>query len=283
VNSTRAVIADASIEVEYDTDMLHLDRIEPATLVRRDDRVVLGSLMPGERKTVSLLFDPQICQGTHIDGLLTYVDSAGVRHRVDMKRRSAEVVCPIFFTREHANTAMLRRLITEGLRATDLRVLRYPPKLGPGVILGLAKAALGERVIQLVREYVKEGPPFYAEVWYYGETKVKGYQIVMRLGVVEEKGVLELFAASTAMEPIAGLLAEFRRDLIEVLSREAPGKGAVELEKDEDVHRWLAERQLLLDHIFDDEGPATGKDGGPKGDGTGAGGVAGAGDAETKK
>jgi hypothetical protein len=177
---------------------------------------------------------------------------------------------------------MLRRLITEGLRATDLRVLRYPPKLGPGVILGLAKTALGEREIQLVREYVKEGPPFYAEVWYYGETKVKGYQIVMRLGVVEEKRVLELFAASTVMEPIAGLLAEFRRDLTEVLSREAPGKGSMEMEKDEDVHRWLAERQLLLDHIFDDEGPASGNGVGPRaggdedgrgtvGDGTGVG------------
>ncbi|NIP34446.1 MAG: hypothetical protein GWN18_05870, partial [Thermoplasmata archaeon] len=49
--------------------------------------------------------------------------------------------------------------------------------------------------------------------WYYGETQVKGYQMVMRLGVLADRGVLEFFAASTDMEPITGLLAEFRREL----------------------------------------------------------------------
>ncbi|UCC93684.1 MAG: hypothetical protein JSW25_03195, partial [Thermoplasmata archaeon] len=67
--------------------------------------------------------------------------------------------------------------------------------------------------MQLVREYVESRPPFQAEVWYYGETQVKGYKMVMRLRVLDRKHLLEFYAASSAMEPVTGLLAEFRRDL----------------------------------------------------------------------
>ena len=254
VNGSGEAIIDAAIEVHYNRDMLRLERIEPGTLKLVGDRASLGNVKPGERATVAFLFDPQICQGTHIDGHLMYYDAKGGVHRVEMKRRTADVVCPIFFTKEHANTAMLRRLVKDKLKSTDMKLFRYPVEFSPDVVLSLGKAAIGDREVQLVREYVREGPPFYAEVWYYGETKVKGYQMVMRLGVVEEQRALEFFAASTTMEPVTGLLAEFRRELDEVMGREYSGGERMELDRDEGLRRALAERELMLDLIFAEEG-----------------------------
>ena len=252
VNSTEETIIDSAVEVHYDTDMLHLEGVRPESLDLRGDRVTLGNIKPGERKTVALLFDPQICQGTHIDGHLSYYDTTGELRYVEMKRRHADVVCPIFFTSKNANKAMLRRLIKEKLHATDLRVYKYPSSLPPYEVLLIAKGALGEEV-QLVREYITRGPPYEAEVWYYAETKVKGYQFVIRLGIMEEKGVLEIFAASTAMEPITGLLAEFRRELNVAYAEGRTGDQQIEVERDERVRRDLASRPLRLDMPEDDE------------------------------
>ncbi|NIS18730.1 MAG: hypothetical protein GWN39_02010 [Thermoplasmata archaeon] len=169
-----------------------------------------------------------------------------------MKRRHATVVCPVFFTAMNANKAMLRRLVKEKLHATDLRVYRYPKSLPAYEVLLIAKGALGEDV-QLVREYITRGPPYEAEVWYYAQTKVKGYEFVIRIGVMEDKGILEIFAASTSMEPITGLLAEFRRELNVAYAEGRTGDQQIEVERDEQVRKELASRQLHLDMPEDDE------------------------------
>ncbi len=246
-NGTSELIADTSLEVEYDSTLLRLERVEPAGVRLRGDRAVLGNVMPGERKTVAFLFDPQICQETHIDGSLTYHNARGVRQRLEMKRRRAEVVCPVFFTRENANTAMLKRLVKERLHLTDLRVFRYPAPLAPTEVLRLAKLAMGLSGVQLVREYVEDGPPYRAEVWYFGETKVRGQPMVMRVRVVEQRHGLEFYAASTAMEPVTGVLAEFRRSL-ERYYRAAHGDaGAMELDRDGALREELGRVPLLLE------------------------------------
>jgi hypothetical protein len=219
----------------------------------KGDRVVLGNVKPGERKTVAILFDPQICQGTHIDGILTYYDTRGVVRRVEMKRRHADVVCPIFFTKENANTAMMRRLIKETLRMNDLRIFRYPKAMRPDQALDIGKKALGGINIQLVREYVEDGPPYEAEVWYYGQTKIKGFQFVMRLGVVERQQALEFFAASTAMEPITGFLAEFRRELDRIMRERYHGTVKMEPEHNENLRMELERRPLLIDRQEESE------------------------------
>jgi hypothetical protein len=251
VNATYDTIIDAAVEVHYDGDMLRMELVEPDTIVNRGDRVTLGNILPGERKTVALLFDPQICQSTHVDGHLSYYSTKGELRYVEMKRRTADVVCPIFFTKENANTAMLRKLMAETLHQNDLRIYRYPKTLEPKEVLAIAKQALGSDEIQLVREYITEKRTFEAEVWYYAETKVKGYQFVIRLGVVEDKGVVELFAASTAMEPITGLLADFRQELNRILEERYAEDVRMEVAKDDQLRRYLERRPL---HLETDEG-----------------------------
>ncbi len=220
VNNTSETIVNASIQLRYDPDMLRLEWVEPGTLRLKGDRVTVGNVMPRERKTVAFMFDPQICQGTHIDGTLTYYDSKGEVQRLDMKRRRADVVCPTFSPGGSANTAMLRRLVREKLHQSDHRVFHYPKTLSAEEVLWIGKQALETGDLQEVREYVRAGLPYEAEVWYYGETKVKGYQMVMRLGVVQESRALELFVASTALEPVTGLMAEFKRELERIVKED---------------------------------------------------------------
>jgi len=202
---------------------------------------------------VAFMFDPQICQETYIDGMLIYYDPKGELKTVQMKRRHADVVCPIFFTKEHANTAMLKRLIKDKLTMEDLRVFHYPKTQPPDAMLKLAQNALSAEDMQLVRQFEEGGPPYMAEVWYYAETKVKGYQLVIRLGVLEEKGTLEIYAASTSMEPITGLLADFRRELDRTMEKNFPEGVRMEEDRDDVLRMELMQRPLMLDQAPDEE------------------------------
>ena len=250
-NGMDEAIMDVAVEVHYDTDMLRLERAKPETLYLRGDRASLGNVKPSERKTVSFLFDPQICQSTQVDGTLIYYDTKGAVHRLEMKRRHAEVVCPIFFTKKQANTAMLRRLIAERLHSSDLRTFRFPEGMQPRDVLGMAKHALGGMDVRLVREYIVEGPPFEAEVWFYAETKVKQLQVVIRLGILERERALELFVASSAMEPVTGLLAELRREVDMAVKERRPEGPGLTLERDEALQRGIASRPMLIDTLPD--------------------------------
>jgi fibronectin type 3 domain-containing protein len=254
VNSSDEAIMEAGVEVHYDRDLLRLDAMEPEGIALRGDKAELGNLKAGERKTLAFLFDPQICQDTYLDGTLSFYDAKGALKHVEMKRRHANVVCPIFFTKEHANSAMLRRLVQEKLHISDARIFRYPDALRGPDMLDVAKKALGGIDIQLVREFVTEGPPFEAEVWYYGETQVKGYQIVMRIGLLEDRHVLEFFVASTDMEPLTGLLAEFRRELERAMEESLPGIPPLEPEMDTEVRYQVEARPLRIDEVLEEEG-----------------------------
>jgi fibronectin type 3 domain-containing protein len=246
MNATPDSVSDASIEVRYDPAMLRLERVEPDSLHLHGDSVDLGNVKTGEKRTVSFLFDPLICQETYIDGTVSYRDARGELMRTSMKRRHAKVVCPIFFTREHASTATLLRLISDELEKTDSRVFRYPSDMEPRDALQVGKLAQGGGQVQLVREFEDAGPPFEAEAWYYGETKVKGYKIVMRLRVLEEDRLIEFFAASSAMEPVTGLLAEFRRDLLDVFKERYRVEAVEEVARTEEARMVLSERELLI-------------------------------------
>ncbi|NIP34445.1 MAG: hypothetical protein GWN18_05865, partial [Thermoplasmata archaeon] len=143
VNTSEEAVMDAGVEVHYDRDLLRLDRVEPDVVTLRGDKAELGNLKAGERKALAFMFDPQMCQETHLDGTMSYYDAKGDLKHVEMKRRHANVVCPIFFTKEHANTAMLRRLVKEKLHMSDSRIFTYPGSIDGPKILDLGKLALG--------------------------------------------------------------------------------------------------------------------------------------------
>ena len=214
-NNTPMVITKVTVDIEYNEDVLRLGRVEPAAYRTAGAKVLLGVLNPGEKSSVAYYFDPQICTESQIDGVCRYRDASGVLHTVSMKTRRAEVVCPLFFTKEHANTAMLKRLVEAELTEKDAKVFeiqKVPPYIKYKDIFDLVKTVVNAHDVQMVREFTRFNP-FQGEAWFYGETKVKGYKIVIRTSVIEEGKTIEFFAASTNMKAITGLLAEFNHTL----------------------------------------------------------------------
>jgi len=214
-NEFGAVVTDAGLELIYDGKVLRLERIEPEYRLA-GDKVLIGNLGVKERKTVSFYLDPQICTATYLDGTLTYKDTQGEIHMAKMRRKEVNVVCPIFFTKETANPAMLRNLVQNVLPYNDAKLYSLPKGLSLKEALSIARETLAGRDIQFVRE-LSEPTPFVGEAWFYGTTKVKGYQIAIRASVREETNSIEIFASAPSPEVLTGLLAELGHDLQERL------------------------------------------------------------------
>jgi hypothetical protein len=89
-------------------------------------------------------------------------------------------------------------------------------------VYDIAKSAVLAHDVKEVREFTTYNP-YASESWFYGETKVKGYKIVIRAAVREHENVVELFAASTEAKAVTGLLAELNRQLVTDLESKLPG------------------------------------------------------------
>ncbi len=220
-NDTESVITKVTVSIDFNEDVLRLHHIEPDTYKFQGSEVQLGVLNPGEKVSVAYYFDPQICTESQIDGVGRYRDAKGAVHSISMKTRKAEVVCPIFFTKEHANTAMLKRLVEGELDQRDSKVYtvtQLPEGVKWAEVFSLAKEVVLGHDVHLVRDFVVE-EPYHGEAWFYGETKVKGYKIVIRASVIADGSKLEFFAASTQIRAITGLLAEFNHTLNSLIGR----------------------------------------------------------------
>ena len=245
-NDTDTVITDAAIDIVYDDNVLRLDHIQPVYEFKRG-KVHIGNVNSGEKKTVAFNFDPVICMESLIDGNLTYRDVSGKLQVVSMKSRRADIVCPIFFTRENANTAMLKRLVREELTAQDSKVYRYPDGLAPMQAFELCKGVVHLHDVKFVREFIEPKPSWLGEAWFYGETKVKGYKIVIRVTVREASHSAEFFVASQQMEVITGLLAELGHSLNRMLKEKYMGRLKAQPIIDLKLKKDITEQPLLIE------------------------------------
>jgi hypothetical protein len=245
-NDTESVITKVTVSIDFNEDVLRLHHIEPTTYKIQGSETQLGVLNPGEKVSVAYYFDPQICTESQIDGTARYRDSKGAVHSLSMKTRKAEVVCPIFFTKEHANTAMLKRLVEGELDQRDSKVYNIkamPEKMTYEELFSLTKEVVLAHDVHLVRDFIKEDP-YHGEAWFYGETKVKGYKIVIRASVMEDGKRVEFFAASTQIPAITGLLAEFNHTLIQLIGRKHATL-KLESEFDEQVKVDIQKKSLM--------------------------------------
>jgi hypothetical protein len=239
--------------LDYNEDILRLQRIEPKNLRAAGSRVLLGDLKPGDSRQLVYYLDPQICTESLVDGVVQYKLPDGKSKAVNMKPMKAEVVCPLFFTKEVASSALLKRLVENELRVRDSKV--YHPTLGMGATHGkvydIAKSAVLAHDVKEVREFLSYNP-YGAECWFYGETKVKGYKIVIRAAVREQENVVELFSASTEAKAVTGLLAELNRQLVTDLESKLPGTSVEQVLDDtfkEKVQAQAQTAKLSVDEI----------------------------------
>jgi hypothetical protein len=205
------VITNSTFKLVYNDQALRLDHVEPE-YERRGDDVVLGVIPPQEKKTIAFYLDPRICTESFIEGVLTYQVARGELDTIKMPRKMASVVCPIVYTDENINTAMLRRMAAEELDKKDVKVFSIPPGLGPETAFDLAEAAVQHHDLRLVREF-SEKDPFVGEAWYYGKAKGRQDRLVVRARVLGDRKVLEFFVASSSTLMLTGMLAELKSDL----------------------------------------------------------------------
>ncbi len=224
-NNSGQIAADVRLSLDFDEKVLRLERIEPAFEQRRD-RIHLGNLRPGERKTVAFYFDPQVCTRSVINATAGWEDATGEFHSSSMRTRTAEVICPAFSTPQGANTAMLRRLLQEELAFRDSKYFRMAAAAAPHEVFEACKAAVLAQDLRLVKQFEVERP-YHAEAWFYGETQAKGSPMVIWTSVFGQEKVAQFSVASNAQPSITGLLAELGRRLQEA---KPGGKGGPALE-----------------------------------------------------
>jgi hypothetical protein len=183
--------------------------VEPQLPVSGSE-IQIGNVEAGRQKTLAVYLDPQICGTTPVDGIITYKDARGQLYPMNLKRFQVEVKCPLFFTPEEANTAMLKNLLEQQLMNRDAKVFALPVDMDRSKAFGLAKEAITALDVRLISEYSRAAN---LEAWFYGQIKGSGERMILRASVIGES--IELFIAANTRTAITGLLAELRRAFIQ--------------------------------------------------------------------
>jgi len=221
-NLTNEKLSNATLTVGFNEGLLVLARVEPTTLERQGATVRLGDVAPGERVGAVYYLDPQVCGETDISGKATYRDASGAERTVAMKTRQAEIICPIFFTPDHANSATLKRLVETAIAARDAKIYRVtalPASVPFQDLFDLAARVVSVRDVKLVR-MATAGPPFSGRAWFYGRTKYGDEHVVVRVAASERRRAVEFFVAANSGAVLTGFLAELDRTFAELLAEE---------------------------------------------------------------
>ena len=251
-NNMATVIRNTSLKVVFDEDSLRLDHLEPA-FAREGRDILFGDVEPRVKKTVALYLDPQICTESHLEGILTYKDAMGHLESVKLPRKLVSVVCPIMFTDENINTAMLKRMAVEELDKKDSKVFSVPEGLTPGQVFDIGKTSVQHHDVRLVREF-EERNPFIGEAWYYGKAKGRTDKMIIRVRVLGDRKVLEFHVAASSTLMLTGMLAELKSDLNKSL-KALKHEGKMKRVSEEETLNAVTATKTLLDKSMEDEAP----------------------------
>jgi len=246
-------VHDVTLKLFYDDKVLRLDHIEPEYQME-GPTVKLGDIGKDEKRTVAFYLDPIICQESKVDAMLTFRDEYDHMGEVYMKTRPVDIVCPIFYTPETMNVAMLKRLL-DTLKYSDSKIFQVGSKKELERAYGQAVDTARGYDIKFIREF-KEEIPFKAETWFYGEVKETGEQLVIKVAGGEIQKYLQIFVASSNLASMTGLLAElgaqFRRKMD---GTEKAPEEKVDLKplKDQKVRDEIERAVLLLDKYAESE------------------------------
>ena len=212
-NDLSGPISDVELDLLYDNMTLRLSHIQPEYPMR-GSTVYLTAIEANEKRTVAFYLDPLICQESHVDANVRFKDAYGNHGQAAMKRRPVDIVCPIFYTPENINVAMLRRLLGES-QYSDNRIYAIPEWTDVHMVYELAKQTVGLHDIKLVRDFVDDTQgSFIGESWYYGTTRETHEEILLKASVREQPKVLEVLVASSNISSLTGLLAEVSNNIL---------------------------------------------------------------------
>jgi hypothetical protein len=176
---------------------------------------------------------------------------AGTVLQARMKRRPVDIVCPIFYTKETVNVAMLKRLLKE-LSYDDSRVYLIAQTEKLREAYEVAKSTVKAHDVRFVREFI-EDDPFKGEAWFYGEVNETGERLVIRTSVDSDIDFLEIYVASSNLASLTGLLAELGSVFRKKIEEKGIEKDEILLQSDETAKEVVKQTRLLLDKFAESE------------------------------
>ncbi len=211
-NNMQYTATDVFLDLDYDDNILRLDHHEPDTYATKKGKIQLGNILPNSDKTIALYFDPLICskKGTVVNCRIDYKDASGILHFVMMKPSKNPIVCPIFKTEQDINIGRLKELVTS-LPAKSSKRFSMPSGVNVNKALTLCHEVIQMHDVRYVRTFKTTDDKTY-EIWYYGKTKVKRIDLVIKASVSEETEIIEFFVAAPDQEVLTGLLPELGRN-----------------------------------------------------------------------
>jgi len=248
VNETDTVLTDANLMLTYNKEVLRLEKVEPA-VETHGSIVVLGPIQPKEKRTVAYYLDPLICQESTVDCTLTYKDYKGKLEHIDMKRRPVDIVCPLFYTPQTLNIAMLKRLVKD-LKEKDSKIYSVGECMSLDKAYERAKDLVQGHDVKFVRELASEESKVkIVEGWFYGRVQQTAEEIVIKVSTRSDTRTLEVSVASPNLANLTGLLAELGHTLSGTIS-------GSELVTDEQVRANIEREGNLLDKLSESEASA---------------------------
>jgi hypothetical protein len=247
LNDSKSVITDTSLRLVYDQDALRLSHIEPELeLVGTEAK--FGNINPDEKKTVSFYLDPLICLKSNIDATATFRDARGKLKSAVMDQQKVEVVCPVLYTDEEINIAMLKRIVGE-LNVHDSKIFNLN-KIPAQKAMQVARAVVKNYKINEVRVFEEEKPSYSAEAWYYGISKFSKEKMVIRISVSEATRILEFAVSSEDLPAITGLLADIRHEYIRTIKEKGLTKDRLKSITDPVERDRILRKSELLIHKY---------------------------------
>ncbi len=185
--------------------------IHEPNLKRRGDTIHIARLGGNEKIAISLYLEPINCLESMINATLTYFDSKDQPQAVIMSPKKVSISCPIFFTREEANIARVKKIQLK-LKYEDHKIFPLVKSDKSELIFNKILGSIGKHDVKLVqKEYSHDDNK--GEAYFYGVTKVKKDKMIIHLILDSSHQIIEISVNGDEQEPITGLLAELESEI----------------------------------------------------------------------
>ncbi|MHA1797272.1 MAG: right-handed parallel beta-helix repeat-containing protein [Candidatus Helarchaeota archaeon] len=185
--------------------------IHEPNLKRKGDTIHLAKLGGNEKIAISLYLEPVNCLESMINATLTYFDSKDRPQAIIMTPKKVTISCPIFFTREEANLARVKKIQLQ-LKFEDHKVFPLVKSTKSELIFNKLLDSIGKHDVKLVdKEFSLDNNK--GDAYFYGITKVKKEKMIIHLILDSNHQIIEISVNGDEQEPITGLLAELESEI----------------------------------------------------------------------
>jgi len=199
-------ILDTALELKKDENRLHFIRGE---YPEKEGRIKLGAIEPGNSRTITIYFEPQICEDTDINCRMSFKDPLGISGSAQMETLKIKVVCPIFNKGQEISIGRLKEL-TKELQFKDSLVYIFLGGMELQDLMTLFRDVIQLQDVKHIKTFKTSDERTY-ESWNYGKTSAS--DLLVKCAIRRVTKSIEIMASGNDPGEITGLLAHIRHDL----------------------------------------------------------------------